>query len=192
MCAGDKPRGQACRFATLAYRANKSQYMDNLEQYMRLALKAQSQCRATFETLALLKNPPVFARQANIAAQQVVNNVTITQPSRAGNLETRQNELLEVPHGERLERRARQAQAIRRWRAWEDSTGPRTAEGKARSSRNADRGGLWRNERALLKALRAALGANRDTLDDLFSQGGARPPLTRRGTRRAIFLGAVR
>jgi hypothetical protein len=90
-------------FTTLACRANKSEYMDNLERYLRLALKAQSQCRATFETLALLKNPPVFTRQANIAAQQVVNNGTITQPSRAGNLETRQNELLEAPHGERLE-----------------------------------------------------------------------------------------
>ena len=35
------------------------------------------------------------------------------------------------------ERRARQAQAIRRWRPWEHSTGPRTAEGRARSARNA-------------------------------------------------------
>jgi hypothetical protein len=35
---------------------------------MRLALKAQSQCRATLETLAQIKNPPVvLARQANIA-----------------------------------------------------------------------------------------------------------------------------
>jgi hypothetical protein len=34
-----------------------------------LALKAQSQCRATLETLAAIKNPqPVaFVRQANIA-----------------------------------------------------------------------------------------------------------------------------
>ena len=35
---------------------------------MRIALKAQSQCRATLETLAAVKNlPVVFARQANIA-----------------------------------------------------------------------------------------------------------------------------
>ncbi|MFB0613705.1 hypothetical protein [Aurantiacibacter poecillastricola] len=38
------------------------------------------------------------------------------------------------------ERRAKQAQAIRRWKPWKKSTGPRTSEGKARSSRNADRG----------------------------------------------------
>ena len=36
------------------------------------------------------------------------------------------------------ERRARQAALIRTWRPWECSTGPRTAAGKVRSSRNAD------------------------------------------------------
>lgn len=38
------------------------------------------------------------------------------------------------------ERRAKQAEAIRRWQPWDKSTGPRTKEGKARSSRNADKG----------------------------------------------------
>ena len=38
------------------------------------------------------------------------------------------------------ERRAKQAEAIRRWQPWSKSTGPRTNEGKARSSRNADKG----------------------------------------------------
>lgn len=38
------------------------------------------------------------------------------------------------------ERRAKQADAIRRWQPWNKSTGPRTEEGKARSSRNADKG----------------------------------------------------
>ena len=38
------------------------------------------------------------------------------------------------------ERRAKQAEAIRRWKPWNKSTGPRSPEGKARSSRNADRG----------------------------------------------------
>lgn len=47
------------------------------EVFLRLALKAQSQCRATIEALATIKNPSlVFARQANIAYghQQVNNN----------------------------------------------------------------------------------------------------------------------
>jgi hypothetical protein len=37
------------------------------------------------------------------------------------------------------ERRALQSVLIRRWRPWERSTGPQTAEGKAISSRNASR-----------------------------------------------------
>jgi hypothetical protein len=44
------------------------EYVDAADTYMRLALRAQSQCRATLETLAAIKNPPVaFANQANIA-----------------------------------------------------------------------------------------------------------------------------
>jgi hypothetical protein len=35
------------------------------------------------------------------------------------------------------ERRAKQAEAIKRWKPWERSTGPKTDVGKNRSSRNA-------------------------------------------------------
>jgi hypothetical protein len=52
------------------------------------------------------------------------------------------------------ERRARQSQAIQRWRPWEQSTGPRSPEGKARSSRNADRGGIRPYMRQVARALR--------------------------------------
>ena len=50
---------------------------------MRLSLKAQGQCRATLETLAVIKNPPVFAHQANIAhgPQQVNNTRPTAKPS---------------------------------------------------------------------------------------------------------------
>lgn len=66
-------------FGELARRSalNMGEYLDASERYMRLALKAQAQCRATLETLAAIKNPPVvFARQANInnGGQQQVNN----------------------------------------------------------------------------------------------------------------------
>jgi len=47
------------------------------DAYMRFALRTQSQCRATLETLAVVKNPPSvsFVRQANIAnGPQQVNN----------------------------------------------------------------------------------------------------------------------
>ena len=49
-----------------------------------------------------------------------------------------------MANGWTAERRARQAALIRNWRPWEESTGPRTTEGKAASSRNGDRGGVWR------------------------------------------------
>src|SRR5262245_17748823 len=58
-----------------------------------------------------------------------------------------------MPNGWTAERRARQAQLIRSWRPWERSTGPRTAAGRARVSRNAYKGAT----RATLKALRKAL-----------------------------------
>jgi hypothetical protein len=41
------------------------------------------------------------------------------------------------PSGWTAERRARQAMLIRTWQPWKKSTGPRTPEGKSKSSRNA-------------------------------------------------------
>ena len=64
-------------FMAFSRRALTQEYQRNLESFFRLSLKAQSQCRATLETLAAIKNPPVvFARQANInnGGQQQVNN----------------------------------------------------------------------------------------------------------------------
>ena len=52
-------------------------YLATTESYLRLALKAQAQSRATVEALAEMKNPhPVsFVKQANIAhGNQQVNN----------------------------------------------------------------------------------------------------------------------
>ena len=60
-----------------------------------------------------------------------------------------------------LERRQRQAELIRQWRPWEQSTGPRTPEGKARVSRNAWQGGHRAQLRALSKELNAELAAMR-------------------------------
>lgn len=40
------------------------------------------------------------------------------------------------------ERRAAQAELIRRLKPWEKSTGPRTAKGKAKASRNSRKHGL--------------------------------------------------
>ncbi len=76
-------------FNNLARRAINAEYMDNLDRYLKLALRAQSQCRATWEALATMKNPPMigYVRQANIAhGHQQVNNATSTagDTARAG------------------------------------------------------------------------------------------------------------
>lgn len=57
------------------------------------------------------------------------------------------------------ERRAKQAENIHRWKPWKKSTGPRTPEGKARSSRNADRGVAAMEARILEGRLQARLRA---------------------------------
>jgi len=52
------------------------------------------------------------------------------------------------------ERRARQAQAIHRWKPWRKSTGPKTPTGKAVASRNGFKGSTRRTLRALARELR--------------------------------------
>jgi hypothetical protein len=47
------------------------------------------------------------------------------------------------------ERRAKQSEAVRGWQPWNLSTGPRTDKGKARSSRNADKGIAAMHDRIL-------------------------------------------
>ena len=90
-------------FTNLVLRANTQEYLRQMETYLRLALKAQSQCRATLETLATIKaGPAIFARQANIAhgPQQVNNGVAANNsqtPARAEQLESAKGELLEAP-----------------------------------------------------------------------------------------------
>lgn len=78
-------------FNTLAQKASKamiSGHLPSTEAYLRMALKAQSQCRTTLEALAEIKAPRAvaFIRQANIAQQQQVNNghtVNGATPARA-------------------------------------------------------------------------------------------------------------
>jgi hypothetical protein len=98
-------------FHELARRSalNLGEYLGAAETYMRLALKAQSQCRATLETLATMKNPhPVaFVRQANIAhgPQQVNNGPAPNQASRARESENPPNKLLEQHDNEWMDAR---------------------------------------------------------------------------------------
>lgn len=68
-------------FAEMARRAalNMNSNIPATEAYMRMALRAQNQSRATLETLSAIKNPSVVvAKQANITTGlQQVNNVLV-------------------------------------------------------------------------------------------------------------------
>ena len=70
------------------------------ETALRLALKAQSQCRATLETLANIKNPPfVFAKQANVTTgPQQINNGPQTAPTGTREKVFQENKLKELDH----------------------------------------------------------------------------------------------
>jgi len=125
MNAGDMTRAEGMLYAqahalqsifmNFSRRALKQEYQRNLESFLRMALKAQNQCRMTLETLATIKNPPVvFAKQANInnGGQQQVNNGAapgFPRTTRAGagahaaNHSTDQTELLEASDGQRLD-----------------------------------------------------------------------------------------
>lgn len=120
--AGDMKRAEAMLFGqahalqaifmSLSRRASSQEYLKQWEAYLRMALKAQNQCRMTLETLATIKNPPVvIARQANInnGGQQQVNNAAGTptpggqQTTHAANTQAAQTELLEQQHGQGLD-----------------------------------------------------------------------------------------
>jgi hypothetical protein len=77
-------------------------YLDAFERYMRMALRAQNQCRANLETLAALKNPQViFAKQANVSqGHQQINNYP------GARAESEQNELLTGGKHDSLDSRA--------------------------------------------------------------------------------------
>ena len=104
-------------FNELARRAalNMGEHLGATETYLRMAFKAQAQCRATLETLADVKYPKAatFVKQQNVAYQQQVNNggdnATSTHASTHahGKKSNQSNELLEEQHGERLDTRTK-------------------------------------------------------------------------------------
>jgi hypothetical protein len=53
--------------------------------------------------------------------------------------------------------------AIRRWKPWERSTGPKTPEGKTRAAQNANKGHDWTG----IRRVAAALHRNQQALDEL-------------------------
>jgi hypothetical protein len=104
-------------FTSLANRASLKigSDLNSAERLLRLSMKAQAQCRATVEAISLIKNPPVFARQANInnGGQQQVNNgsmpADVERSARThaggGNSRFEQTKLLEAVDGQRMDTR---------------------------------------------------------------------------------------
>lgn len=89
-------------FVSLARRASNQEYLKNYGLYMNLALRAQSQSRATIQALTELKYPKqvAFVKQANIShGHQQVNNGNDTKDAHAKEIPNQPNELLEVKNG---------------------------------------------------------------------------------------------
>lgn len=90
-------------FNSLVCKAAKSQQLAQFETFMRLALKAQSQCRTTYEALAEIKNPKpmAFIKQQNVGLNQQINNDAV--PLKHEKSVNSSNELLENQDGEWLD-----------------------------------------------------------------------------------------
>lgn len=69
-----------------------------------------------------------------------------------------------MANGWTAERRARQAALIQTWKPWQQSTGPRTDEGKARTGRNGDKGGHRQRLRQLTKTMNELLRKQRNAM----------------------------
>lgn len=99
-------------FTSLLNRGLTNQNPVHAEAFLKLAFRAQSQCRSAVQTLAELKMPRqvAFIRQANVADQQVVMNGSsrpdpaCTRAEKTGAHQP--DELMEIEHGERLDTRA--------------------------------------------------------------------------------------
>ena len=94
-------------FNSLVMKGLDQTHMPHYESFLRLAYKAQSQCRSTLQSLSDIKNPSVvYAKQANITNgnQQINNGVTAPRTQENKNYS---NELLEHTHGKRLDTRAK-------------------------------------------------------------------------------------
>lgn len=101
-------------FADLATAAKKQSTLQGKQIMTQLALKAQTNCRATLQALVEAKQPRhiAFVRQTNVAHHQQVNNGVSSQ-ARAGENQSAQNELLvQAQDGSKtLDSRAKKSQS---------------------------------------------------------------------------------
>lgn len=69
-------------------RLNMGQYFDAAEKYLKLGLKAQSQCRCTIEALAEIKNPKPYIQHNRAHYQQVNNGTAPSEGNNSNNTRT--------------------------------------------------------------------------------------------------------
>lgn len=62
------------------------------------------------------------------------------------------------------EQRQKQREAIRRWKPWQQSSGPKSPKGKVVAAGNAWTGGEWKKLRLGIKELNEAMRKQRDWL----------------------------
>jgi hypothetical protein len=143
---------QAFALDDMFYRAAREAFSTDVpsDYHARKALKAQERCRLTFKALLALRGAASERKISNLNGQTIQALKTIfptnSLPKRGTATASVQ---AQRPKRRTLksnrwtaERRARQALAIRSWQPWRTSTGPKTQEGKARSTRNALKHGL--------------------------------------------------
>ena len=86
-------------FNSLIMKGLGQSHMPHYESFLRLAYKAQSQCRSTLQTLSDIKNPSVvYAKQANITnGNQQINN-GVPAPRTQENIKYKNELLTELPN----------------------------------------------------------------------------------------------
>lgn len=90
-------------FGRLAQRGMSCDGITAFEANMRMALRAQSQCRATLEALSHIKNPPIYTTQVNATTgpQQINNSGAASKQADESKIE--QTQLLEASNDERMD-----------------------------------------------------------------------------------------
>ena len=158
-------------FTSMAIRAadNVNGYLNASEKFMRMALKAQSQCKSTIEALHEIQNRRPYI-QNNKAINQQVNNGTVrdagNQPDQYAQAGGRTQETTKTQtnywsitvtknNGWTPERRKKQAEMIKTWQPWTKSTGAKTPLGKAAVSQNALKHGAYSQDmKDLMRSMR--------------------------------------
>lgn len=92
-------------FTMFTQKMGTAQYIEQLDAYSRISLKAQNQCRQTLATLGELKNPKraTFVKQQNNAINQQINQNGELAAENRKNSGNSANELLEEIPSERLD-----------------------------------------------------------------------------------------